>query len=108
MASTEVGLKPPWNQPQADAAGVEQVTDVLARELDAVRVGAVVELGLRVADDRAVLDAAEPLGTSVPWVWPETRLIAPTVDGPKFVPNELSLIAKFWARFHRPVTVLPS
>ena len=48
------------------------------------------------------------VGTSVPWVWPLIRLIAPTVDGPKFVPNELSLIAKFCARFHRPVTVLPS
>ena len=49
-----------------------------------------------------------PVGTSVPCVWPETRLIAPTVDGPKFVPKELSLSAKFWARFHSPVTVLPS
>ena len=28
---------------------------------------------------------------------PETTLIAPGVDGPKFVPNELSLIAKFCA-----------
>src|ERR1700761_6535024 len=32
-----------------------------------------------------------------PWVWPEMRLIAPGVDGPKVVPKELSLIEKFCA-----------
>src|SRR4051812_45794761 len=30
-------------------------------------------------------------------VWPETRLIAPTVEGPKFVSNELSFMEKRWA-----------
>ena len=28
-----------------------------------------------------------------PCVWPAIRLTAPTLDGPKFVSNELSLIA---------------
>ena len=32
-----------------------------------------------------------------PWVLPETRLIAPGVDGPKLLPKERSDIAKFWA-----------
>ena len=32
-----------------------------------------------------------------PPVLPETRLIAPGADGPKVVPNELSLMAKDWA-----------
>ena len=74
----------------------------------AVRVRAVVELGLRVADDRVVLDRRGRSARRCRASGRETRLIAPTVDGPKFVPNELSLIAKFWARFHSPVTVLPS
>jgi hypothetical protein len=33
----------------------------------------------------------------MPPVSPEARLIAPGEDGPKVVPNELSLIAKCWA-----------
>ena len=32
-----------------------------------------------------------------PPVSPDARLIAPGDDGPKVVPNELSLIAKCWA-----------
>lgn len=43
-----------------------------------------------------------------PCVWPLMRLIAPTVEGPKFVLKLLSLSAKLCARFHMPVTVLPS
>jgi hypothetical protein len=38
-------------------------------------------------------------------VLPETRLIAPGVDGPDVVPKESSLMAKFWASFHEAVTV---
>ena len=32
-----------------------------------------------------------------PWVLPDTRLIAPGVDGPKLLPKKRSDIAKFWA-----------
>src|SRR6185312_678113 len=51
-----------------------------------------------------------PLATGgvAPCVWPLMRLIAPTVEGPKFVLNELSLSAKCCARFQMPATVLPS
>ena len=107
VPSTEVGLKPPWNQPQVMLCAFSRSPTFLPRELDAARAGAVVELRLRVADDRVVLDAAAGRHV-VPCVWPLTRLIAPSVDGPKLVPKELSLIAKCCARFHSAVTVLPS
>ena len=32
-----------------------------------------------------------------PWLLPLIRLTAPTCEGPKVVPNELSLIEKCWA-----------
>ena len=38
------------------------------------------------------LPAAEPLTTVAPQVCPATRFSAPGVDGPKVVPNELSLM----------------
>ena len=52
---------------------------------------------LRVADDaRARRRPRGSVGVK-PWVWPETRLSAPGVDGPNVVLYELSLIAKCWA-----------
>ena len=43
-----------------------------------------------------------------PCVLPEIRLIAPGVEGPNVEPKKLSLMVKFCARFHSPVTVVPS
>ena len=75
-------------------------------------VGAVVEGRVRVVDDgadavgvrrrrprtsRSVFAPCRGRPRSTPWVWPETRLSAPGVDGPNVVPKELSLIAKCWA-----------
>jgi hypothetical protein len=45
--------------------------------------------------DSTVLNLA-PAGFT-PLSWPETTFRAPSVDGPKSVSKELSLIAKFWA-----------
>jgi len=48
------------------------------------------------------------LSGTAPWVCPDTRLMAPTVDWPKVDAKKLSLMAKCWAKFHMAVTVLPS
>ena len=85
-----------------DARGVEQVADVLAGHLDrwrrcrgadvAGRIGIADEgeAALAVGDDVA---AGVGLDRSTPLVWPEMRLMAPGVEGPKVVPKELSFMA---------------
>src|ERR1700750_929979 len=82
-----VGLKPPWNQPQLtwwalsrSPMFLPESTTLAAPLLQSSSVGG--------GSPMIVLFSTEPemLATSVPCVWPEIRLIAPTVDGPKFVP----------------------
>src|SRR5919202_1121343 len=41
--------------------------------------------------------AVEPAGTKTCDLLPDTRLIAPSLDGPNVVPNELSNSVKCWA-----------
>ena len=85
------------------AARVQQVADVLSAELHQ-RAGcgrADIANRVGIADQReaavAVLRSRRRRHSTdrlTPLVWPEIRLIAPGVDGPKVVLYELSLIAK--------------
>src|SRR5258708_30031804 len=125
-----LGAKPPWKKPQAmrfalrrsptfgpailtcaREPGLEQSSSsgcgspmtVPCASLGATKVlpGMLAEVGV-----------GTPLTGAVAWttpcVWPAMRLRAPTVDGPKLVSKELSLMAKRCAYFHSAVTVLPS
>src|SRR6185312_3897904 len=107
LPSTPVGRKPPSNQPHVRCLALSRsptfwpdiVTVPLAQSSSAVDG----------SGSPITVPFSTPLAATVaPCVWPLTRSSAPTVEGPKFVPNELSLSAKCWARFQRPVTVLPS
>src|SRR5262245_44999170 len=91
------GLKPPWNQPQVTLRLLSRSPMFLP---DIVMPPALAQSSLNgCGSPIIVLFSTEPamFGMSEPCVWPEIRLIAPTVDGPKLVPNELSLIEKFCA-----------
>jgi hypothetical protein len=93
------GFEATLEEAPRDAFGVEQVADVLVggAELHLVAIGAVVAVGLRIVDQGAltvagVVDdvvvgetAAGVNFLTTPWVWLETRLIAPSADGPNVV-----------------------
>src|SRR5215471_16922645 len=95
---TDDGLKPPWNQPQV-------MPFLFSRSPTFVPLIAAFDADVIVQSSFAATGRGSPMmvplstvlaiaGVVAPWVWPEIRLSAPTVDGPKLVLKELSLIAK--------------
>ena len=89
----EVGLKPPWNQPQVTLWRFRSSPTFVP-----------VMLAVSVPEQSSNAGSGSPMivplaissgavAAVVPCVLPDTRLIAPGVDGPKVVPNELSFSA---------------
>ncbi len=108
-----VGRKPPWNQPQVTPRAFSRSPTFLpvraARLFDDVRFlleqssyagsGSLITVPTPFASGETTayesLTVAPVFGSTActPWVWPEIRLSAPGVDGPKTEPNELSDMA---------------
>src|SRR5271154_1929550 len=117
FAVVPVGAKPPWNHPQVIFLVFKRSPTFLPLSVtcaELARPGVVFEQSSKPGRSSPMSApelrppamppaplAAFPFGfrgtRAAPLVFPEIRLTAPTADGPKFVPNELSLIAKFWA-----------
>src|SRR5216684_2327950 len=114
-----VGAKPPWNQPQLMRLALRRSPTLGPAILICTR-----DLGLEQSSSSgcgspitvpcgsppatkvlpemlALVGVGTPFTGTVAWtmpcVCPAMRLSAPTVDGPKFEPNELSFKAKRWA-----------
>src|SRR5882724_3849319 len=95
---TAVGRKPPWNQPQLMPLAFSKSPMFWPLTVMLLALGeeqsSSAGLGSPITVPLATLKDAD---AEAPWVWPEIRLRAPGVEGPKVVPKELSLNAKFWA-----------
>src|SRR2546421_12590788 len=87
--------KPPVNQPQVTPLSFSRLPTLRPDIATLSRVVHTSPLGC--GSPVTVPSVTSVLGPEAPWVWPDTRLSAPTVEGPKLVPYELSLIAKRWA-----------
>src|SRR5260221_662237 len=93
------GLKPPWNQPQVMPLAFKRSPTLVPLML--IRLEKLLAQSSRSGRGSPItVPLATLLATSdgvAPWVWPAIRLSAPTLEGPKVVLKELSLIAKRWA-----------
>src|SRR6516164_298793 len=96
-AVVDVGAKPPWNQPHVTFCLLSR-SPMFVPETEALAALAIVQssfaAGGRGSPMTVPLLTFPGLSGVAPCVWPLMRSSAPTVDGPKFVPYELSLIAK--------------
>src|SRR5919201_1556961 len=96
-------LKPPWNQPHVTPLALSrspmflllgsiEVLTSRVSQMSPAGCGAPILVVFGVtAMPKAVASGEKPC------VCPETRLMAPGLEGPKTVLNELSLMAKVWA-----------
>src|SRR5258705_7797504 len=89
-----VGLKPPWNQPQVTPLADSR--SPILRPVMATRPAFGLEQSSNIGSGSAIMVPCTTMASpssvissgEAPWVLPETRLMAPGLDGPKFVPRE--------------------
>src|SRR5579862_1524196 len=97
-ATTDEGLKPPWNHPQVMCLAFSR-SPTFIPDMEALAALAIVQ------SSKAAIGRGSPItvplatlfamsGVVTPWVCPEIKFRAPGVDGPNVVLKELSLIAK--------------
>ncbi len=104
LSTPLVSRKPPSNQPQVTPFAFSRSPMFLSvldtSRVDVSRVSQMSPVGCGSPITVLLTVTAVPnevVSGVKPCVWPETRLSAPTDDGPNVVSNELSLIAKFCA-----------
>src|SRR5690242_12445079 len=98
----ELGLNPPWNQPQVIPFAFKRLPTFWPFMVMRVLVGRVQSSStsdgrgspMTEVEGRLTFPAALPCVMLAPLVCPEMRFKAPGVDGPKVVLKELSLMAK--------------
>src|SRR5579885_567185 len=99
FTSTELGLNPPWNQPHVIPFAFSRSPTFCPLMVIKVLVGMVQSssatdgLGSPITEPAETFPAGFPEVTVAPCVCPAMRFKTPGVEGPKVVPNELSLIA---------------
>src|SRR5438270_13745059 len=114
LAARRLGRKPPSKNPHVTCCAVKRspmfrpvmITTSLEAQSSNAPSGSPISTPSRTSSKwldtvpKGNRTAVEPVGTVTCDLLPDTRLLAPSVDGLNVVPNELSNSVKCWASFH--------